>query len=257
MDKLKIEQLPDGVVVNRAWLKSRGIDDSLVDYYLQKGYLVTVARGAYRRPGEFLKWQHLVYSLQLLGFNVHVGGRSSLELKGFAHYLPLGKRNRVHLFCDKKFPGWVFRTNLDVDFVGHTKSLFRKNVDDVGVTTFLFGSWDWKIKISSPERALFEMMMDVPTKESFDMINMAMESSATLRAEVVTDLLRVCTNIKVKRLFLWFAEKYRHHWFEKLDLKDVDLGKGKRVVQKGGRLDKKYLITVPRDRDDREEQPIF
>jgi hypothetical protein len=89
------------------------------------------------------------------------------------------------------------------------------------------------------------------------MVNMVMESSATLMAEIVTDLLRACKNIKVKRLFLWFAEKHRHHWFEKLDLKDIDLGKGKRVIQKGGMLDKKYLITVPRERDDSEEQPIF
>ncbi len=38
MDKVRIEQLQDGVVVNRAWLKGRGIDASLVDYYLRRRF---------------------------------------------------------------------------------------------------------------------------------------------------------------------------------------------------------------------------
>ncbi len=257
MEKLKIEQLQEGVVVNRAWLKGKNIDSSLVDYYLRKGYLTRVAYGAYRRPGDCLKWQHLVYSLEFLGFNVHVGGRSALELKGFAHYLPLNAKQRVHLFRKRKLPGWVFKTNVNVEFVEHSKSLFRKNMGNLGLTTFLFGSWDWKINVSSPERALFEMMMDVPTKESFHMVDMVMESSATLRPDVVTSLLRECTNIRVKRLFLWFAEKHGHQWFDRIELGDVGLGKGKRVVQKGGKLDLKYLITVPEDNDDRKEQSIF
>lgn len=110
MDKLKIEQVPDGVVVDRAWLKGKSIDAPLVDYYRQKGYLESVAHGVYRRPGAPLKWQHLVYSLQVLGFDVHVGGRSALELKGFAHYLPLNKKQRIHLFSKGKLPNWLFKT---------------------------------------------------------------------------------------------------------------------------------------------------
>ena len=56
MKKLKIEQLQDGVVVNRSWLKDKNIDSSLVDYYLRKGYLTRVAYGAYRtRTSELLK----------------------------------------------------------------------------------------------------------------------------------------------------------------------------------------------------------
>src|SRR3989338_5626499 len=119
MDKLKIEQVPDGVVANRSFLKGNGIDAALVDYYLRSGYLERVAHGAYRRPGAPLKWQHLIYSLQVLGFNVHVGGRSALELKGFAHYLPLNKKQRVHLFSEKKLPGWILKTNVNVEFVKH------------------------------------------------------------------------------------------------------------------------------------------
>ncbi|MCG2713173.1 MAG: AbiEi antitoxin N-terminal domain-containing protein, partial [Candidatus Omnitrophica bacterium] len=55
MEKLRIEQVPDGIVVDRAWLKGKGINAALVDYYLRKRYLERVAQGAYRRPGAPLK----------------------------------------------------------------------------------------------------------------------------------------------------------------------------------------------------------
>jgi hypothetical protein len=45
--------------------------------------------------------------------------------------------------------------------------------------------------------------------------------------------------VKVKRLFLWSAENVGHAWFERLDVAQVDLGKGKRQLYKGGQLDKK------------------
>lgn len=257
MNKLRIEQLADGVVTDRVWLKSKGIDAALVDYYLRRGYLEHVAHGAYRRPGAPLKWQHLVYSLQVLGFNVHVGGRSALELKGLAHYLPFNKRQRVHLFREKKLPRWIFKTNVEVEFVEHSRGLFRDNENSIGLTTMLFGSWDWQINIASPERAILEMISEVPNKESFHMVDVMMESAATLRVDLVSALLEKCKNIKVKRLFLWFARMHAHPWFGRLELEHVDLGKGKRVIQRGGKLDSQYLITVPKDNNDRQEQPVF
>ncbi|MBT6120737.1 hypothetical protein HOH45_04630 [bacterium] len=36
-------------------------------------------------------------------------------------------------------------------------------------------------------------------------------------------------------------------WFSKLDLEKISLGSGKRQVVEGGRLDKKYQITGPKD----------
>ena len=44
--------------------------------------------------------------------------------------------------------------------------------------------------------------------------------------------LEECRSVKVKRLFLFMAEKARHAWFEALDLDRIDLGSGKRVIPK-------------------------
>lgn len=72
-----------------------------------------------------------------------------------------------------------------------------------------------------------------------------MEMLSILPPKNVQRLLEECRSVKVKRLFLFMAEKARHAWFEALDLDKVDLGSGKRVIAKGGVYDKKYQITIP------------
>jgi hypothetical protein len=64
---------------------------------------------------------------------------------------------------------------------------------------------------------------------------------------LIMKLLKACHQVKAKRLFLWFAERQGFVWFDRLDVKSINLGSGKRVVQKGGALDNKYQITVPRE----------
>ena len=60
-------------------------------------------------------------------------------------------------------------------------------------------------------------------------------------------LLEVATSIKVIRLFFFFADRRRHRWLEHIKRDKIDLGKGKRMLVKGGKLDPKYQITVPED----------
>ncbi|HOD98048.1 MAG TPA: type IV toxin-antitoxin system AbiEi family antitoxin domain-containing protein, partial [Syntrophales bacterium] len=76
-----------------------------------------------------------------------------------------------------------------------------------------------------------------------------MENLVALRTDVVQRLLAACRSIKVKRLFLYMAEKKEHTWLLKLDLSKVDLGKGKRMIVPHGRFDAKYQITVPATRE--------
>ncbi len=73
-----------------------------------------------------------------------------------------------------------------------------------------------------------------------------MEGLSTLRPSVLQSLLVQCTSVKVKRLLLWAGERCQHSWIARLDITAVDLGTGKRQVFKGGVLDRKYLITVPK-----------
>jgi hypothetical protein len=99
--------------------------------------------------------------------------------------------------------------------------------------------------MSTPERAILELLDELPTNESFHQADVLMEGLTNLRPKYLETLLLNCRSIKTKRLFLWFAQRHNHAWFKTLDTKKIDTGSGKRMIVPGGKLDPKYLITVP------------
>ena len=111
----------------------------------------------------------------------------------------------------------------------------------------LYNTGKFDIIISTPELATMEMLYLVPNEQSFDEALKIMEGLTTLRPQLVQQLLEECNSVKVKRLFLYMAEKNDHQWFQELNIEKINLGSGKRVIVKDGVFDKKYLITVPRE----------
>ncbi len=247
---------PEGQLVNRAWLQARGADRPLVDSWLRSGKLAAVSHGVYRRPGPPLKWEQVVYSLNEIGFHVHVGGRSALELQGLAHYLPLQGVTRVSLYTTSRVPTWVQNFSADYRFTVHRRRLF-KTLPSAAVVSKPFGAWDWPVPYATVELALLELLADVRQAESFDFADKFFEGATILRPALIRELLLSCSYVLAKRLFLWFAERHEYAWFKKLDVKGVDLGRGKRLVVKGGALDTKYQITVPRAMTHGSEQSVF
>ena len=53
----------------------------------------------------------------------------------------------------------------------------------------------------------------------------------------------------MKRLFFFFSDRHRHGWLKRIDKDEIDFGSGKRMLVKGGILDRAYQITVPGDLD--------
>ena len=76
-----------------------------------------------------------------------------------------------------------------------------------------------------------------------------MEGLNNLRPATVQKLLEGCTSMKVKRLFLYLADKAGHEWLSYIDLDKVDLGSGKRAIVSDGVYVAKYQITVPKALD--------
>lgn len=237
--------LPDGQVVNRAWLQERGFDRSRIDFFLLSHKLVRVGRGAYRRSGPPLKWEHFVYSLQELGIDLHVGGRSALDILGYTHYLEMSGTKKIALYSTTPLPTWI--KSIEGIVFEHHKTQCFDPLDKSALTTKSFGHWDWQLRLSSIELALMELLCDVRDEADFSVAEKYFESATSLRPKLVNVLLQQCTQIKAKRLFMWFAKRHNHAWVHELDVENLDLGSGKRVIVKGGALDKEYQITVPRE----------
>ncbi len=241
--KPKLERiLPDGLVVNRQWLYEQGYDRSTIDYFLRSSRLERIGRGVYRRPGPPLKWQHLLYSLQKMGKVLHVGGRSALDMQGYAHYLkPNAVEERITIYGADKIPDW-----LSDKFISYKEKCF-KNVPKGTLTVLPFGHWDWELEISTVELALLELVGEIKDETGFIVADKYFESVTVLNTQRMSQLLEKCSHIRTKRLFMWFAKRHNHPWFNALKTQKIDLGRGKREIIKGGILDKEYQITVPRE----------
>jgi Transcriptional regulator, AbiEi antitoxin, Type IV TA system/Transcriptional regulator, AbiEi antitoxin N-terminal domain len=250
--------LSEGLIVNRNWLNKKGFNRPLVDYYLRSGSLEAVARGVYRRPGPPLKWQHVVYSLRLLGYSVHVGGRSALALQGYSHYLPLGEDSMkvILLYGVPNLPGWTEKLDSPYQLILLKPRLFRQ-VPEEAIHTLAFGHWDWPIPHASVELALLEYLAEVNSASDFAMADKYFESATTLRPGLLQVLLGHCRHVRVKRLFLWFGRRHEYPWFRQLDISKLDLGSGKRMVVKDGALDGEFQITVPKEMAHGSEQSLF
>ena len=250
----RLEQvLLDGQVVDRKWLKKHGYQRTAIDYYLRSGKLESVGRGAYRRPGPPLKWEHLFYSLQELGYSLHIGGQSALDLQGYVHYLPLGNlQKEITLYGKSKLPTWIKDMDNSIKFTAYKQKGFTK-LPKKSLTTITFGHWDWELTISSVELALFEMLGQVKDETDFSVADKYFESATVLRVELLNELLQSSTHVQTKRLFMWFADRHSHQWSSQIDGENIDLGSGKRSIIKGGVFDKKYNITVPKEMMQNEE----
>lgn len=177
-----------------------------------------------------------------------VGGLSALALSRLSHYIPLGPTPRIHLYSGQRLPTWLGKLPVRAEFERHlTGKIWPK---DLNLETPIVLDHDWRddlpsLRYSSPEKALIELMVGVPSNISFEHVDEIMQNATTLSPTKLDTLLRACVSIKAKRLFLWFAKRQNYAWFKKLNAINYDLGSGKRVVAKGGVLDKEFLITVP------------
>ena len=252
--------LPEGLLVDAAWLSKHGFSTSLRSQYVAAGHLQQPARRVYWRPPHGpIRWQQVVISLRMmLGYPLLVGGRTALELHGYAHYLTHDVRE-VHLYGPKPPPTWLPALPLAERFVYHNdRRLFGAGAapnsdapsspDAPASAAFAvqrWGQWEWPIVLSDPARAILEVLDEVPAHESFEQVDKFMQGLSNLSPRRVQSLLAECHNVKVKRLFFFFADRHSHAWLKHLDRNAIDMGTGKRMLVKGGKLDSRYQITVP------------
>ncbi len=268
------ERLAPGLLASAALLRERGYATNLLAYYVSSGKLESPARGVYRVPGPPLKWQSVVASLQLNeGSWSHVGGRTAIVQRGLGHYARRGPET-IQLYGPESLPPWVNKLGVPEKFEQRSDAAFAalrvhrdenavlrrfgkgeepiaaEQLGDLGLVEIKWGTFDWPLIFSSEERAILEVLQAVPERESIYEAYVLLQGLGTLRPERVSALLRVCYSVKAKRLFLALSARFSHAWFKHLNLKQVDLGSGKRSLFPGGKLDAKYQITLPADLDE-------
>ena len=247
--------LPYGMLATKKWLAVQGLSAHAIDNAVKTETLLLLATGVYSQYSRSVSWEGVVASMQRMGKTenavvppVVVGGLSALSLSGLSQYLSLGRTPHIHLYAQGKLPSWLGRLSLPVEFEGHSTS--RIWPESLLLDEAFIKEHEWEpelppVYFSCPEKAILELLMDLPDSMTFEHADELMQGLVNLSPRKLDALLKACKSVKAKRLFFWLAKRQNYPWFSKLNVEDYDLGSGKRVVAKGGKLDTDYLITVP------------
>ena len=255
------KRLPDLVpaqhLVTRRWLLTQGVTRHLADNWVKRGRLVVLRPGVYANPSSSLSWKSVVSSLQRMGSDLIVGGLTSLEVQGRSHFAPLARQYRVNLFGRDPLPPWINRLGLPARFHRRGTSWLQADPsppdsrDSFGLhyPFAVFLDQDQRLgrlRVSTIERALFEVLSDVPNRFSFEHAELLLDGLPDLIPRRLNALLERTRSVKIKRLFFWLARRQGHGWLKYVPEEKIDLGSGKRHLVQGGHLNRDYLITVPK-----------
>ena len=246
-----LQSTPPGVVLLASWLASQGYSLDLQKHYKKSGWFESVGTGALIRTGDKVDCLGGLYALQSqAGASIHVGGRTALALLGRGQYVDFAAGRTVLIGASKEaLPLWFKKRDWGTRIDYYTTSFLPSTM---GLTEL--SQHSFSVKISGPARAIMECLYLAPKHQELLECYELMEGMTNLRPQSVQELLESCTSVKVKRLFLYLAEKFKHDWLEFVDLSRVDLGAGTRSLVKNGVYIDKYKITVPKEFE-RSEQP--
>lgn len=228
--------LGENQVLTAPYLLKQGYSYDNLKGYVRSGYLDSLGRGAYCRAGSQPTVEAAITAMSgQMGVPVHLGGRSALAKRGYVHFVPFTELPAT-IFMDHgvRVPAWF----------GHHyagRFLMRK-------TSFIKGNSgienDAGCPVSSPERAILEFLLDVPSRQLLNEAYQLLEMMMTLRPRLIEKLLSACSSIKVKRLFFLLADDLNPPWWGRVAKEEIDLGAGCRVIDKDGSFNSKYNLVV-------------
>ncbi|PSJ44889.1 hypothetical protein C7H85_13085 [Zobellella endophytica] len=236
-----------GSLVLQPWLTEHGIGYSLAQRYVASGWLKKLRAGVYYRPapGNGLKpgWVEALNAVtHQLNLPVYLAGLSSLGQQGLSHYLQLGRADVwVGAARPSLLPKW-FR-----EFDGHgwrycTNSKLAATTDKDFTTMLLNGK---EVRASAPELAAYEVVDSIGKHISFEHTAILFQGLTNLSPRKIQSILHRSRAVQTNRIFLFLGHYYAHQWSRRLDESQIELGSGKRQVVENGKLDERYLITVP------------
>ena len=243
----KIQQIlksnPNMTVAFGNWLSQQGLDKKSQYAYTKSGWLHRLSKGVYKVRGTTpTLFQTIAAYNNQLGKQCVVGAYTALEMRGYSHYLSMGKpKAYLYVNSSNRLPQWMMNEEWDMTIKAVTTSFLGDDLK--GVETMVIGTDT--LLVSSPERATLECLNLSDASSNLLDIYYVMESLTTLRPRLLQSLLEGCTSQKVKRLFLYMAEKANHPWYKSLNTGNIGLGSYRQMIVPKGKYIRKYNMTIP------------
>ena len=229
------------------WLRNRGYSSQLMKRYRESGWFESLTNGVFFRRNEKLSALASIYTYnKQTAKSVRIAAHSALELHGFSHYIPMGKPKLIVSFDTVKPKEWVKSDKFDMSIVPFTTGIFD------APSTQLLRKDGLELIVSTPEQAFLECLHLVPAHYNYMDLFYLMEQLTSLDPEGVQKALINTRSQRVKRIFLYMAEKAGHYWFNMLDTDSIGITASKLQLVEKGTYIPKYRITAPKELHDYE-----
>lgn len=221
-------RLVPGAPLTSQDLAALGISADLAVHYVKAGWLTRLARGVFSRPNDTLALHPSLQLLQRQFEGLHVGGKSALDWHGVRQYV--SQQSVLHLYGwnAARLPQW-FSDRFPAEY--HRKRLFDESPNAM-LHVAPFAHRVGAPNVSGPERALLELLSEVGVRQPLQEARELVENAYTLRADVLRELLKRCTNVKTVRLCLQLGREASSPWIAKLDPKVLPTGSTRRWVSR-------------------------
>ncbi len=244
-DKLKrlFTTIPAGEPFSSRRLATLDISADLAVSYVRSGWLLRLARGVFCRAGDEPDLGRSLVFLRESLAGLHVGGRTALQWHGL---LPAGATGTARTaeatetagpaariltlygWGNGELPPW-FTTRFPATY--QRKRLIREEP-----------TWPLQIgpvpgrmalaTVSSPERALLELLSEVGVGVALDEARRAAALAGSLQGEALQVLLQRCTSVKTVRLCVTAGQEFAHPWYATLVLASLPRGSSRPWVRR-------------------------
>lgn len=209
-----------GAPLTSADLAALGISADLAVHYVRAGWLVRLSRGVFCRPNDTLALHPSLVLLQRRIEGLHVGGKSALDWYGVRQYLSQQPVLHLYGWAAARLPDW-FTERFPAEY--HRKRLFEEEPGAL-LQAQPFEQRSSAPLVSTPERALLEVLSEVGVRQPLQEARELAESSYSLRVDVLRELLQRCTSVKTVRLCLQLGRELSLPWGAKLDPAQLPTG---------------------------------
>lgn len=239
--KMVLARLPRGCPLGVDLLAAHGVSTKRASALARSGWLQRLGRGAYQLPGDTLDRDACLAFLAQQLPGLHVAAKTALAWRGVRHNLAY--RELVVLWGNQptRLPDWLAAVTTARYRAAH---IFDADLPQgLGLAPLPGGHPD--LPVSSPERALLELLSEAGSFESLEEVRQLVESTRNLRLPLLDQLLGHLSRIKVARLAALLASEAELPWAELARQHSRRLGGGRRWVSVGRTGERLDLAATP------------